>query len=262
MQGTPEQTEARDPVWLWPVVGLVGLAVLGIIAAVGYQRPEIVTPPTLAATPPATTSGLIVWLGAATTLMLYSLLYRENPYYRFAEHVFLGLAAGYGMYQIWSTNIFQNWYVPLFREGKWLWTLALVAGLMYFTVYTQRLSWMSRVIISMGLAFNSGAYFRLWAGDWVAQIGDSFRPLLSTQPPYVDFYNLVFVGTLLAVMVYFLFSFEQRNRALRNTATTGRWLMMIAFGAMFGSTVMARLSLFIGRLWLLFHDWIQLIPNR
>jgi hypothetical protein len=136
-----------------------------------------------------------------------------------------------------------------------------VAALMYFMVYSRRFSWMSRIIMLMLIAFDSGAYFRLFAGDWVAQIGDSFRPLISTQPPYIDFYNLVFVGTLLAVMVYFLFSFEQRNRVLRNTATSGRWLMMIAFGAMFGSTVMARMSLFIGRLTFLFQEWIHLIPR-
>ena len=45
-------------------------------------------------------------------------------------------------------------------------------------------------------------------------------------------------------------------------ADLGRWLMMIAFGAMFGSTVMARLSLFIGRLWYLFAEWIHLIPQK
>ena len=135
----------------------------------------------------------------------------------------------------------------------------LVAALMYFMIYSRRFSWMSRTIMLMLLAFDSGLYFRVWAGDWVAQIGDSFRPLVLTSPPYLDVYNLVFVGTLLAVMVYFLFSFEQRNRALRNTATSGRWLMMIAFGAMFGSTVMARMSLFIGRLDFLFREWIPLI---
>ena len=108
---------------------------------------------------------------------------------------------------------------------------------------------------------DSGIYFRLWAGEWMAQIGDSFRPLLSRDPPYLLFSNIIFVGTMLAVMLYFLFSFEHRSRALRNTATTGRWLMMIAFGAMFGSTVMARMSLFIGRLTYLFQDWIHLIPR-
>ena len=41
---------------------------------------------------PFTFPGAVIWLGALATLALYSVLYRENPVYRFAEHVFLGLA--------------------------------------------------------------------------------------------------------------------------------------------------------------------------
>lgn len=260
MQGTPETVE-RDPAWLWPAVGAAALLILGGMAYLSFQRPEAITPPTTAVPPGGRMPGFVVWVGAIATLMLYSLLYRENPYYRFAEHAFLGLAAAYGIHQIWATNLFQNWYVPLFREGKWLWTLALVAALMYFTVYNRRLSWMSRVVMMMLLAFDAGSYFRLWTGDWVGQIGDSFRALLSPNPPYLLFSNIIFLGTMLAVMLYFLFSFEHRGRWLRNTSTAGRWLMMIAFGAMFGSTVMARMSLFIGRLNYLFQDWIHLIPR-
>ena len=36
----------------------------------------------------------------------------------------------------------------------------------------------------------------------------------------------------------------------------------LAFGAMFGSTIMARMSLFIGRLTFLFQEWIHLIPRN
>jgi hypothetical protein len=260
MQGSPEQNE-REPAWVWPVVGLAGLLVLVVIAAIGASRPQVVTP---VLTPPgvvARDSGIVIWLGALATLLLYSILYRENPYYRFAEHLFLGLAAGYGVYQIWSTNLFQNWYEPLFIRGQWLWTIAFVAGLMYFMVYSRRFSWMSRTVMMMILAFDAGSYFRLFAGDWISQIGDTFRPLVSPHPPYLLINNVIFVGAALAVMVYFLFSFEHRSRGLRYTATSGRWLMMIAFGAMFGSTVMARMSLFIGRLSYMFQDWIHLIPR-
>ncbi len=35
---------------------------------------------------------------------------------------------------------------------------------------------------------------------------------------------------------------------------------MVSFGAVFGTTVMARLGLFIPRLKFLFGDWIHLIP--
>jgi hypothetical protein len=262
MEAPPEQTP-REPPWLWPLVAAVGAALMLVLAAIAASHPGAVTPadaPRSAAT--GQQPGIVVWIGAVFTLLLYSILYRENPLYRFAEHVFVGLAAGYSAYTIWNTILFPEWYQPLFIGGKWLWTLALVAAGMYFMVYNRRLSWMSRMVMLMLLGFDSGIYFRLWAGDWVAQLGDSFRPLIGPAPPYIQFTNIIFVGTMLAVMVYFLFSFEQRRRGIRMTAATGRWLMMIAFGAMFGSTIMARMSLFIGRLAFLFQDWIHLIPRN
>jgi hypothetical protein len=39
----------------------------------------------------------------------------------------------------------------------------------------------------------------------------------------------------------------------------GRWLMMVAFGAMFGSTVMARMSLLVARLQFLLDKWLGMI---
>ena len=34
--------------------------------------------------------------------------------------------------------------------------------------------------------------------------------------------------------------------------------MMFAFGAIFGSTVMARMALLIDRVWFLMHDWLHI----
>ena len=54
------------------------------------------------------------------------------------------------------------------------------------------------------------------------------------------------------------------NKLLQNTieksALVGRFVLMVSFGAVFGTTVMARLGLFIPRLKFLFGDWIHLIP--
>lgn len=208
-----------------------------------------------------TPQGIIIWLGALGTLALYSVLYRENPVYRAAEHAFLGLATGYGLYAIWANVLYPMWYKPMSEKGEWTWGLLLVPGLMYYTIYSKRLSWMSRVVMMTMLGFEAGLIFRVWSGRYMRQISDSFRPILQPllQPPYIDFNNLLFLVTLGSVMLYFFFSFEHKGKAMTRTVGLGRWLMMIAFGAMFGSTVMARLSLFIGRLWFLFTDWIHLI---
>ena len=60
-------------------------------------------------------------------------------------------------------------------------------------------------------------------------------------------------------MSYFFFSIPHEGkvgRVLGRSAGAGRWFLMIAFGAMFGNTVMARISLFIGRVQFLLNDWI------
>ena len=36
-----------------------------------------------------------VWIAAFLTLCIFSFLYRDNPFYRFAEHVFVGVSNGY-----------------------------------------------------------------------------------------------------------------------------------------------------------------------
>lgn len=213
----------------------------------------------------------LVWLGALVTLALYSILYKENPVYRLAEHVFLGLATGLGLYLTWKNILYPKWYKPL-TAGEWAWVLALVAGGMYYTIYSRRLSWMSRVVMMTMMGLTAGLEFRKFFGQYTPQIGASFKPLVVIQPAaaggidlgasaFASFTNILFLVCLVSVMTYFFFSFDQKNKAVRSTANTGRWLMMIAFGAMFGSTVMARMSLFIGRLVFLFQEWIPLIKG-
>ncbi|MCU0607070.1 MAG: hypothetical protein MUF78_06550, partial [Candidatus Edwardsbacteria bacterium] len=68
---------------------------------------------------------------------------------------------------------------------------------------------------------------------------------------------VVLVGVLCTIS-YFYFSREQKG-ALKVSANVGIWFVMIGFGASFGYTVMARVSLLIGRLQFLFTDWIHWI---
>ena len=68
---------------------------------------------------------------------------------------------------------------------------------------------------------------------------------------------ITFIGVL-TTLSYFFFSREQKG-ALKVSANIGIWFIMIGFGASFGNTVMARVSLLIGRVQFLLTDWINLI---
>src|SRR4051812_12989695 len=49
-------------------------------------------------------------IGAIATVGLYSVLYRENKFYRFFEHMFLGLAAGFMMVALWTETMKEGWW--------------------------------------------------------------------------------------------------------------------------------------------------------
>ena len=70
--------------------------------------------------------------------------------------------------------------------------------------------------------------------------------------------NLLIIVGVIATLIYFYFSKEHKG-ILGIGAKVGIWFMMIAFGASFGYTVMARISLLIGRVYFLLHNWLGVI---
>ena len=68
------------------------------------------------------------------------------------------------------------------------------------------------------------------------------------------------IGTVTS-LVYFLFTLQKKGFQ-GGVSKVGRVTMMIAFGAAFGNTVMARVSLFLGRMQFLLGNWLKLISAR
>jgi hypothetical protein len=68
---------------------------------------------------------------------------------------------------------------------------------------------------------------------------------------------LILIGVC-AVVVYFFFSVEHTG-AVGAISRVGIWFIMVAFGASFGFTIMARISLLIGRMQFLLGDWLSLL---
>ncbi len=70
---------------------------------------------------------------------------------------------------------------------------------------------------------------------------------------------IVVIGTL-ATLSYFFFTYKQ-NPVLHASSEIGKWVIMVTFGAAFGSGIMGRLSLLIDRILLVFRDWLPLIQS-
>jgi len=292
--------------------------------------------------------GLIV--GAASTLAMFSFLWKENAVYRFFEHVFVGLGMGYTVAVTWTDVLKPHWWDKriwvgaadelLAREEMGLWDPALwrgtgeilplwgflgIVGMFWYFQLSQRRAWLSRIVIGILMGSGAGLIFRRIYGLFFTQDGQvtkSFLPLLLpadsanvvrqwdltlgaltacliliygvfhlrrvrqgielpkrieitttaslclglalgtfllSRGLVIAWNNGLIVLTLICVLCYFLFwEGGRRNRLSIGAATLGRWLLMISFGATFGSTVMARFSLLINRAQYLLEQCLNL----
>ncbi len=219
------------------------------------------------------------WVAAFFTLCILSFLYRDNPFYKFAEAVVVGVSAAYWMVvAFWTTlvpNLFgklwpawiQSWAMPglsTVREPHWyLYLVPLVLGVMLLWRLAPKGAWIAR----WPLAFTIGAFAGLRMvsfiqADFLSQIRNSILPLLVFHDGRFDFWtslrHLLIVGSVLASLVYFFFSVEHKG-VVGKISKVGIWVLMVTFGAAFGYTVMGRIALLAIRLEFLFHDWLGLI---
>jgi len=197
---------------------------------------------------------LQIWIVAFFTLALFSFMYKDNPVYKVAEHIFAGLTAGYQVGLIWDTVILQQLWDPMLG-GRYYLVIPGILGCLMFTRFSSRFSWVSRVSLAFVMGVTSGIFLiSQLHGLVLPQMRDTMIPLVDGGFGASLLAVIVVVGVL-STLIYFYFSKEHVG-ALGVTAKVGIWFIMIAFGAHFGYTVMGRVSLLIGRVQFLVEDWV------
>jgi hypothetical protein len=198
-----------------------------------------------------------VWVAALLTIFAYSIVFKDNPLYRIAEHVLVGLSSGYLLIVTWNFVYTQS--IAPFLTGKGLLVAgtSLILGVLVFTKFFRRTAWLSNLSIAVLVGTATGLTVRgyLYA-QLIDQIKASIVPVVSVQP--FDIFNTL-LSLLIAVctIAYFLFSVEHKG-PVGIMAKIGRYGMMAAFGAAYGGTVMTRLAIFIQRIQYLLFTWLGL----
>ncbi len=203
-------------------------------------------------------SALQNWIIAIFTLALFSVAFKENPLYRFVEHLYVGMAAAYGICLTW----FNYGYPVLFQRipgGKAHYIIPVIIGLMMYTRYFKPIAWLSRFTMSFLLGVGAGFVLSTTFRSLVLlQVTATFLPLWSSQSFAQTINNLIIVCGVAGTLIYFFFT-AKRKGVIGVGAQFGKWVMMVAFGTAFGNTVMARVSLFLGRMQFLLGDWLKII---
>lgn len=196
------------------------------------------------------------WIAAFLTLCVFSFLYRDNPFYRFAEHLFVGAAAGY-LLAVEYQNVIKPNVIGELNQGHLLPLVPLGLGIILLGRLWPRTSGIAR----WSLAFYVGIYSGIAIPSYLqaqifAQLADQVKPF---APGWGAINSALILIGFITVLSYFFFSAP--HKGLHGmSARVGIWFLMIAFGASFGYTVMARVSLLISRMQFLLRDWLHLLP--
>ncbi len=217
---------------------------------------------------------------------LFSFLYKDNPYYKFAEHLFVGVSAAYwmcvGFYSTVVGNLFPNMSEGLstffgqpYKGMNVFYFIPLILGLLLLMRISAKAGWLSRWALAWIVGTTAGLnlvnYLR---ADFINQVSNTFIPLLVSWQGVGPFFSdfslsasgqfaamlsnwVIFIGVFCG-LIYFFFSKEHKG-LFGSASKVGIWVLMITFGASFGYTVMGRVSLLVGRLTYLYKDWLGLI---
>ncbi|MDO9119102.1 MAG: hypothetical protein Q7U39_14175 [Nitrospira sp.] len=200
------------------------------------------------------------WVATGLTLFIFSFLYKDNPLFKLAENLYVGVSVGYTIVKTYDTVILHLIWKPIVENQEWTLLIPVTIGLLMLTRYVPKAAWLSRYAFAFIVGVGAGlAIPRTVSSFILKQIEDTVRPLLMLVPgdgvtfswnllnPASSINVIIVLLGVSSVLFYFFFSVEHSGPG-KAVARTGVLFLMIAFGAAFGYTVMARMSLLIGRL--------------
>ena len=222
--------------------------------------------------------GIGIFVAAGLTLVMYSFLYRDNPLFKVAENLYVGVTLGYGAIITWRQSLKREIVGPLFidppHSAAFLAELGrrivpIILGMLLLTRLSRKYGWLSRYSYTLMVGWGAGIGIPIVAHSYILQqLHSAVNPLTGAAAPseaglgpwlastaWPVLGAVVILAGMVSVLFYFFFSVEHKG-AGRGISRLGILFLMVSFGASFGYTVMGRVSLLIGRVQFLVHDWL------
>ncbi len=183
-------------------------------------------------------------VAAFMTLAIFSFLVGDNPVYKFAERLWVGISTGYWTMLLYHTSFTDKVLTPIFSEGQLVYLIPTMMGLTMWLRLFPKFAWVSRFAMAFYIGISTGLFIPLaFKTSIFLQAEGSIRPIEASGAGVVQL--LVLVG-LICSLVYFFFS-KAHTGVLGGMSKVGIYTLMIGFGAGFALTVMGRVALLVNR---------------
>lgn len=231
----------------------------------------------LAATLPANLPQTVgVWTAALLTLATLSYILGDNPVFRVAQYLFVGVAAGYAASLAWTSVLWPRLQLLLGDPAVyWHYGIFFVLGLLLLARGSRYIA--ALAALPMGVLFGTGAALAL-GGTLTGSLVPQVRATIVSVSPadygeglvgwaYALDALLLVLGTI-AVFAAFHFTTQGRGRIaavgqriLGLFGSVGRALIMVTFGALLAGALLSFFTILNSRLAFLLNDWLGAYLN-
>ncbi len=197
---------------------------------------------------------LINVIAALLTVMVLSRIFGDNPFFRTAQYIFVGVSLGLAFVVAYQ-EVLRPAVVAVARNptgtAGLLYLVPLVVGLLLLPRITPRqgFSWLAN--IPLALIFGVGAALAVGgavAGTLIPQIGLAANP---TGSIVQIIGTVVLALATIAVLCSFYFTAQSDGglgRLARSGGAIGHWVLMLAFGFFFAGAVQTYMAALTERL--------------
>jgi FtsH-binding integral membrane protein len=201
------------------------------------------------------TRTIIDFVAAILTLMVLSRIIGDNPLFRIAQYLFVGVSLGLAFVVAYQQVLRPAIGALIAGQpgATTLYAVPLLLGLLLFPRITRRQEWSWLANIPLALVFGVGAALAVGgavAGTLAPQILDTANRPLSGGPAQIAGVVVLALGTVVTLSAFYYTVPRESGagRLVALTALVGHWLLMVAFGFFFASAMQTYLSALTERL--------------
>jgi hypothetical protein len=189
---------------------------------------------------------LTIIIPVAFTLFILSLAYGDNPLYELGAYLLIGSSAGWTTVQILNFIYQTAWRQSI--TGKAHYFLSIILGLALFTRFIPKYRWIYRYPMAVVIGTGTGLAINGAIGAQVIkQMTANFLSFSGVDLYTAISYLLIIIGSITALS-YFLFTERLKMGGMESIGKLGRYFIMGALGATFGSVMTFRINVLIGRI--------------
>jgi hypothetical protein len=209
------------------------------------------------------------WVAFGLTLLIFSIVIGDNPLYRLALHVLIGVSLGYALIVGWSSVLAPRLIVPLMTGSAAERLVALVPlalGLLLLTKASSQFGGLGRLgnlavafLLGVGAAVAIGGAV---LGTLLPQTGAATASLnpfpLDTRASAAWYAFWALIGTITTLITFTFIArpaWSEENeyqmspvrRLVRVVGRAGRIFLMVAFGSLYAGALIATIAVLADR---------------